>query len=89
MSLVSETTGPLSGRREALVGRSWSGMKSRKRTADALVYVVLTGVGLSMIFPLFWMVSTSLRTEPELYILPPPLLPIHWTWDNVRVQADA
>jgi ABC-type glycerol-3-phosphate transport system permease component len=62
------------------------GLRTRRLIADFVVYALLIGVGLSMAFPLFWMVSTSLRTEPELYLLPPPLLPIHWTWDNY-VQA--
>jgi len=63
-------------------------MKSRKRAVDFWVYVVLIGVGASMAFPLFWMLSTSLRTEPELYMLPPPILPIHWTLDNYRVAFE-
>jgi multiple sugar transport system permease protein len=29
-----------------------------------------------------------LRTEPELYLLPPPLLPITWTLDNYRIAFE-
>jgi multiple sugar transport system permease protein len=71
-----------SRRRDALEGPHSLVVKSRRRLVDLLIYALLIAVGLSMAFPLFWMVSTSLRTEPELYILPPPLLPIHWTLDN-------
>jgi multiple sugar transport system permease protein len=53
------------------------GKRRRKQVADILTYAVLIGVGITMVFPLFWMVSTSFKTEPELFILPPPLLPKH------------
>lgn len=46
-----------------------------------LVLVLLLG-GIAMVFPLFWLVSTSLRPSSELLIVPPPLLPQHWTLDN-------
>ena len=35
-----------------------------------------------MIFPLFWLVSTSFRPLTELNLVPPPLLPIKWTVNN-------
>lgn len=54
-------------------------MTRQRLLGDVLVYLLLIGVGISMAFPLFWMVSTSFKTDPELSILPPPLLPIHWT----------
>jgi multiple sugar transport system permease protein len=61
------------------------GMRRQRLAADAVVYLILIGVGISMFFPLFWMLSTSFKTEPELAILPPPLLPLHWTWANYPV----
>ncbi|HEY7936295.1 MAG TPA: carbohydrate ABC transporter permease [Candidatus Limnocylindrales bacterium] len=47
-----------------------------------LIQVILVAVGLVMVFPLFWLVSTSLRPAPELLEIPPQLLPQHWTLDN-------
>lgn len=47
-----------------------------------LVIAVLILGGLVMIFPLFWLVSTSLRPAPELLLVPPQLLPIHATLAN-------
>jgi multiple sugar transport system permease protein len=35
-----------------------------------------------MIFPLFWLFSTSFRPAPELLIVPPQLLPVKWTLAN-------
>jgi multiple sugar transport system permease protein len=47
-----------------------------------LVIVALIAGGIAMIFPIFWLVSTSLRPAPELLLVPPKLLPEHWTLDN-------
>jgi len=46
-----------------------------------LIVFLLLG-GISMVFPLFWLVSTSLRPAPELLYVPPRLLPEQWTLEN-------
>src|SRR5215467_15954797 len=85
MSSISDVAAPIVDQRAAV---AVSSRKSRKRIVDFWAYVLLIGAGVSMAFPLFWMLSTSLRTEPELFILPPPVLPIHWTLDNYRVAFE-
>jgi len=85
MSSISDVAARLVDRRAAEASSSG---KVRKRVIDFWAYLVLIGAGVSMAFPLFWMLSTSLRTEPELFILPPPVLPIHWTLDNYRVAFE-
>jgi multiple sugar transport system permease protein len=47
-----------------------------------LVIAALLAGGIVMVFPLFWLMSTSLRPAPELLFVPPRLLPEHWTLDN-------
>jgi multiple sugar transport system permease protein len=67
----------------------------RRRTLGAnvlywLVVALLAVGGLIMVFPLFWLVSTSLRPAPEINFVPPHLLPDHWTLDNfTKVLKDA
>ncbi len=56
--------------------------RSRGRIVKLAIQVVLLAVGLIMVFPLFWLVSTSLRPAPELLEIVPSLLPQHWTLDN-------
>ena len=46
-----------------------------------VVAVLLIG-GIVMVFPLFWLFSTSLRPAPELLQVPPSLLPHEWTIVN-------
>lgn len=52
-----------------------------------VVTLLLIG-GLIMVFPLFWLVSTSLRPAPELLTVPPSLLPNHWTIANFQKVFD-
>ncbi len=49
-----------------------------------LVVALLVIGGIIMVFPLFWLVSTSLRPAPELLTVPPHLLPDHWTLENFQ-----
>jgi multiple sugar transport system permease protein len=56
--------------------------RGRFSVIQLVIQVVLVAVGLLMIFPLFWLISTSLRPAPELLETPPQLLPEHWTFDN-------
>ena len=54
------------------------------RLAYWLVVALLIAGGIVMVFPLFWLVSTSLRPAPELLVVPPHLLPDHWTIANFQ-----
>ncbi len=53
-----------------------------------LVVVILIIGGLIMVFPLFWLFSTSLRPGTELLQVPPSLLPQEWTLDNYLKAFD-
>ena len=44
----------------------------------ALVLLAVAVIGL----PLLWMVLGSLKTNREIYTLPPPWLPAEWRWQN-------
>jgi multiple sugar transport system permease protein len=56
--------------------------RTRGHIIQLVIQVVLVALGLVMVFPLFWLISTSLRPAPELLESPPQLLPQHWTLDN-------
>jgi multiple sugar transport system permease protein len=51
-----------------------------------LLIIVLVVAGLAMVFPMFWLVSTSLRPAPELLFVPPRLLPEQWTLENYETM---
>jgi multiple sugar transport system permease protein len=44
---------------------------------DALIYALLIGVCIFMIFPFLWMIITSLKTADEIFHIPMILIPAH------------
>ena len=68
-------------------------MNTRHSVFGRVVYWVvaalLTVGGIIMVFPLFWLFSTSLRPATELLIVPPPLLPQEWTIANYQKVFDS
>jgi len=57
-------------------------MKRRRVLGDVIVYVLLTLGALVVFVPLLWMLSTSLKTESELFLLPVRLFPEVPQWRN-------
>ena len=60
---------------------------SRRRRAIGVVvrivaYALISATAVSMIFPFYWMVSSSLKTEMDIFLVPPKWLPIPPQWDN-------
>ncbi|KFF30522.1 carbohydrate ABC transporter permease [Bifidobacterium bombi] len=50
--------------------------------AHGLVYIVLAFVAVVWIFPFFWMILGSLKTQQEIMAVPPKLFPQHATLGN-------
>ncbi|WP_338113280.1 carbohydrate ABC transporter permease [Paenibacillus artemisiicola] len=53
-----------------------------KRVGMSVVYLALVGTVLLTVLPLFWMISTSLKSASEVFAYPPKLLPSGLQWDN-------
>ncbi len=66
----------------ALGTRRVGSIRTRCMVADFITYVLLILGTLVVLVPLFWMVSTSLKRESELFLLPPKLLPDSPQWQN-------
>jgi len=54
----------------------------RLEFSDALTYGLAIALGISMLVPFLWMVSTSLMDEFDVYQYPPRLLPLDPVWSN-------
>lgn len=48
----------------------------------ALKYIILLLTSVLMLFPLFWMISTSLKSGPEVFKIPLQWIPENLLWDN-------
>ncbi len=51
---------------------------------DGLRHLVLAPMALLLVFPIVWMVLTSLKPSAETVLWPPRMLPIHPTFENFR-----
>ena len=49
----------------------WGGPRLQRRLASAIRYQLMIGISVLALIPIFWMVSTSLKTLPETYELEP------------------
>ena len=48
----------------------------------AITYFLLISIGLVLLLPFFWMLSSSLKEEYEIFQVPPTLLPAHLKFAN-------
>lgn len=66
--------------------RSLTTQKRKKLFGDVVVhgilYIVLSLVGISMLIPFFWMLSTSLKPLAQVFVLPPQWIPEPFMWQN-------
>ena len=58
------------------------GQKQTKLLMDALVYVVLSVVGVIFIMPFAWMVANSFKDIRGIYKFPPEFIPEVWRFEN-------
>ncbi len=47
-----------------------------------IIHIVALAIAVVMVFPLVWMVSSSVKSQSELFRLPPQLLPDEWNLAN-------
>jgi multiple sugar transport system permease protein len=62
--------------------RGLSSRRNQERMTKTLAYVIASFVALAFIFPLYWMVTTSLKTDVEIFMVPPTLFPVDPQWQN-------
>jgi ABC-type glycerol-3-phosphate transport system permease component len=62
--------------------RTHSRYRVRKFAGKTLWYVVLTGFGVIFSLPFFWMLSSSLKVESDIWVYPPAWIPNPALWTN-------
>lgn len=53
-----------------------------KRMTSVLLYTTLIILAITWIFPLYWMATSSLKDDPQIYTVPPALIPNPAYWNN-------
>jgi multiple sugar transport system permease protein len=66
----------------ALGRRSLATTSGRRRAGNAFTYALAIALGISMLVPFLWMISTSLMDEFEVFQFPPRLVPSDPVWSN-------
>jgi multiple sugar transport system permease protein/sn-glycerol 3-phosphate transport system permease protein len=56
--------------------------RRQRRLHRALIYTVLLPLAALILVPLFWMVTTSLKRQMDVYLVPPQWLPAPPQWTN-------
>ena len=57
-------------------------MRKRGLFKNILLYIVVNIIALIMLLPFFWMVSTSLKPNEQVYLIPPKWIPNPIVWSN-------
>lgn len=63
--------------------------RRNRRLGDAALYGFYALTSLFFLFPIFWVVSMSLRTVPELFASPPVWVPADPQWGNYTFVIDS
>ncbi|RXZ81672.1 carbohydrate ABC transporter permease [Paenibacillaceae bacterium] len=58
------------------------GRKQRKMWRNIILYLLLGTFSISTLFPLIWMISTSLKSGDVIFSIPPQFLPDGLHWEN-------
>jgi multiple sugar transport system permease protein len=67
---------------EALQAASRARRRRRELAWKALAYLILLGLGVFLMLPFFWLVSTSLKEPGTEFVYPPRWLPERWAFGN-------
>lgn len=79
MTTVSQQVGTPAQRQ--VVQRSGS-ISATRAIIKAVVFTTLLILSITWIFPLFWMVTSALKDDPQVYTVPPILIPNPAHWNN-------
>jgi multiple sugar transport system permease protein len=50
--------------------------------SKTMIYITLIILGITWIFPLYWMATSALKDDPQIYTVPPVLIPSPAYWNN-------
>ncbi len=62
----------------------WHSRSFAKLVHDVIVYSLLTVLSLLFAFPFFWMISSALKPEYQIFVWPPQWIPDPIRWENFR-----
>jgi multiple sugar transport system permease protein len=79
---MNQVTRPARVVAEAAPSANLLAIKVRYYIGRTLIYILLITVGITMLLPFLWMISTSLKAPGDIFILPPKWIPNPPQWNN-------
>ncbi|MGB9693424.1 MAG: carbohydrate ABC transporter permease, partial [Fervidobacterium sp.] len=67
-----------------MVGNKKSGFDLKKLLNKVIVYSAVGAALFTVLFPLYWMFSTSIKPQLKIFSIPPKLLPEEFTLENYQ-----
>ncbi len=83
MAVKQETLQP--ARKLQAVGQDGMSKSGAKRVGDLFTHLILAAGSIVMVGPFAWMLSSSIKTQYEIYKFPPTLIPESIQWINYLV----
>ena len=62
--------------------RKFTWQRAGKLSSDAIWFIVVTALALAVILPFIWMITTSLKSQTEVFAYPPTWIPKQFQWQN-------
>lgn len=59
-----------------------------RRVRRVVLYAILIGLSIVFLVPLFWLITTSLKTQGDVFAYPPVWIPNPLRWSNYAEAAD-
>ena len=69
-----------------MFARRTVGKQLQRRIWGSFNFTMLCLLGVLMALPFFWMLSTSLKVEQQVYLFPPIWIPNPLAWENYRIS---
>src|SRR5579884_1454226 len=68
--------------RQEAVGARRRQLPLGERIVRVVVYLILVAGAIVLMFPLYWLVTSSVKSLEEINAFPPMWVPTHLQWDN-------
>lgn len=64
-------------------------MSKKEKRSQIIAFIIGFAIFAVLLFPLYWMVVTALKTQVEIFEIPTPLWPRNLTWEAFQDQLSA
>jgi multiple sugar transport system permease protein len=62
--------------------------RNREQTQDRIAFLILISLSIVAMFPIYWILRSSLMTNPQLFAWPPSFFPKDWLFSNYKTASE-